>query len=327
MYIPEYFYKSRHILLVDDTPDNLRLLSRILESKGFKVRKTVSGKMAIQSAQMEPPDLILLDINMPEINGYEVCTQLKSQAQTAQIPIIFISALDQTIDKVKAFDIGGVDYITKPFQEAEVLARVNHQLVINRQQQQLKIQNQTLQQEIQKRQLAEVNLQEIQNTFEKRIVEITKQLERSQQLADKMQTITSKVYHRLANPDLWSMVVEELAMSLQLAGCYLTICEPAWTNGNLTYKYTNPQDDWLLDIMPELGNLPQSSEQLQFCYWEPNLTQAWTRHHSILALPIFGTNGIVGNLWLWRRKAEIFADEEIQLVQLLVDQSALASGD
>src|SRR4051794_29279641 len=100
-------YKSSHnsglILLVDDTPDNLRLLSKMLESQGFKVRKTVSGKMAIQAAKIEPPDLILLDINMPEINGYEVCRQLKSQEETAKIPIIFISALDQATDKVMAF--------------------------------------------------------------------------------------------------------------------------------------------------------------------------------------------------------------------------------
>ncbi|AFZ25473.1 diguanylate cyclase (GGDEF) domain-containing protein [Cylindrospermum stagnale PCC 7417] len=147
--------KSNLILLVDDTPDNLRLLSKMLELQGFNVRKTVSGKMAIQAAKLEPPDLILLDINMPEINGYEVCRQLKSQAETANIPIIFISALDQTTDKVMAFEIGGVDYITKPFQESEVLARVKNQLIIRQQQQQLIIQNQQLQQEICERKRAE----------------------------------------------------------------------------------------------------------------------------------------------------------------------------
>ncbi|BAZ31965.1 response regulator receiver modulated diguanylate cyclase [Cylindrospermum sp. NIES-4074] len=155
MSISKSCHNSGLILLVDDTPDNLRLLSKMLESQGFKVRKTVSGKMAIQAAKIEPPDLILLDINMPEINGYEVCRQLKSQEETAKIPIIFISALDQATDKVMAFEIGGVDYITKPFQESEVLARVKNQFIISRQQQQLIVQNQQLQQEILERQRAE----------------------------------------------------------------------------------------------------------------------------------------------------------------------------
>ncbi|WP_242038911.1 diguanylate cyclase domain-containing protein [Anabaena lutea] len=136
------------ILIVDDNPDNLRLLSKILESKGLKVKKTVSGKIAIQAAKIEPPDLILLDINMPDLNGYEVCRKLKAQEETAHIPIIFISALDQTIDKVKAFEIGGVDYITKPFQELEVFARVKNQLIIYQQHQRLIEQNYQLQEEI-----------------------------------------------------------------------------------------------------------------------------------------------------------------------------------
>jgi diguanylate cyclase (GGDEF)-like protein len=155
MSIAKFDHNSGMILLVDDTPENLRLLSNILESQGFKVKKTVSGKMAIQAAKIKPPDLILLDINMPEMNGYEVCRQLKAHEETANIPIIFISALDQTVDKIKAFGIGGVDYITKPFQELEVLARVKSQIIISQQQQLLLAQNQKLQQEIQQRQRAE----------------------------------------------------------------------------------------------------------------------------------------------------------------------------
>ncbi|TAE61458.1 MAG: PleD family two-component system response regulator [Nostocales cyanobacterium] len=156
----EYHKKQNlcQILIIDDNPDNLRLLSKILESQGFKVKKTLNGKIAIQAAQIEPPDLILLDINMPDMNGYEICQQLKSQAQTAQIPIIFISALDQTRDKIMAFEIGGVDYITKPFQELEVLARVKNQLIIYQQKQQLIEQNQILQQEIEERQKVEAAL-------------------------------------------------------------------------------------------------------------------------------------------------------------------------
>ncbi|MGB3311655.1 MAG: ATP-binding protein [Nodosilinea sp.] len=129
------------ILIVDDTPDNLRLLSAMLGRHQLRVRKSLTGQWAIAAAQVAPPDLILLDIKMPEMSGYEVCERLKADPMTQAIPIIFISALDDAIDKVKAFAAGGADYITKPFQEAEVLARIAHQLELRRLQGQLVAQN------------------------------------------------------------------------------------------------------------------------------------------------------------------------------------------
>ncbi len=117
-----------NILIVDDLPNNLRLLSTLLADQGYEVGKALNGQMALKSAQAAPPDLILLDINMPEMDGYEVCEHLKANDQTREIPVIFISALDDVLDKVKAFKIGGVDYITKPFQNEEVLARVQTHL-------------------------------------------------------------------------------------------------------------------------------------------------------------------------------------------------------
>jgi two-component system sensor histidine kinase/response regulator len=132
------------ILIVDDTPDNLRVLSVMLTNQGYEVRKALNGQRAIASAHSEPPDLILLDIKMPEMNGYEVCKQLKASPATREVPIIFISALDDALDKVRAFASGGVDYVTKPFQEAEVLARIEHQLRIQRLQQQLVERNEEL---------------------------------------------------------------------------------------------------------------------------------------------------------------------------------------
>ncbi len=132
------------ILLVDDTPDNLRVLSAMLTKQGFEVRKALTGKRAIASAQMALPDLILLDIKMPEMDGYRVCQHLKANPKTSGVPVIFISALDDALDKVKAFSVGGVDYVTKPFQEIEVLARIEHQLRIQRLQQQLVAQNHEL---------------------------------------------------------------------------------------------------------------------------------------------------------------------------------------
>jgi two-component system, sensor histidine kinase and response regulator len=132
------------ILLVDDTPDNLRVLSAMLTNQGFEVRKALSGQRALASVRADPPDLILLDIKMPEMDGYTVCQYLKDDPQTREVPVIFISALDDALDKVRAFAVGGVDYVTKPFQEMEVLARIEHQLRIQRLQQQLMEQNQEL---------------------------------------------------------------------------------------------------------------------------------------------------------------------------------------
>ncbi|HIK50819.1 MAG TPA: response regulator [Oscillatoriales cyanobacterium M59_W2019_021] len=121
---------NSEILIVDDTPNNLRLLSDMLSDRGYEVRKAIDGQMALTSARVDPPDLILLDIVMPDIDGYQVCQKLKSDAKTRQIPVIFLSALDDPLDKVKAFQVGGIDYITKPFQIEEVLVRVRSQLTL-----------------------------------------------------------------------------------------------------------------------------------------------------------------------------------------------------
>jgi diguanylate cyclase (GGDEF)-like protein len=155
-----------NILIVDDNPDNLRLLAKILESQGYIVRKALNGRMALQGVQRDPPSLILLDINMPEMNGYEVCQKLKASEASAQIPVIFISALERLENKVQAFELGGVDYITKPFQEQEVLMRVKNQLLIQKQRQQLIEQNQRLEHEIQERLRAEAEVRQLSVTDE-----------------------------------------------------------------------------------------------------------------------------------------------------------------
>ncbi|PSB26920.1 hybrid sensor histidine kinase/response regulator [filamentous cyanobacterium Phorm 46] len=117
------------ILIVDDVPNNLHLLSKILSKHGYKTRTAPDGQLALRSIESTPPDLILLDIMMPGMDGYTVCKELKASATTKDIPVIFISALNETLDKIKAFEVGGIDYITKPFQEQEVLARVSNQLM------------------------------------------------------------------------------------------------------------------------------------------------------------------------------------------------------
>lgn len=126
-----------NILVVDDIAENLHLLSDTLTEQGYDVRGVINGSMALRVAHSVLPDLILLDIKMPDMNGYEVCQRLKASESTRPIPVIFLSALNEVIDKVKAFEVGGVDYISKPFQVQEVLARVENQLTIQRLQKQL----------------------------------------------------------------------------------------------------------------------------------------------------------------------------------------------
>ena len=139
------------ILLVDDTPDNLRVLSSMLVERGYKARKVTGSRRALSVVKQAPPDLILLDVMMPELDGYEVCQQLKADEATALIPIIFISALDELIDKVRAFSVGGVDFITKPFQVEEVIARIETHLSIRRLQDQLREKNRALEATLQMR--------------------------------------------------------------------------------------------------------------------------------------------------------------------------------
>ena len=119
-----------NVLIVDDTPANLQLLAGLLRERGYKPRPVLSGTLALQAAATTPPDLILLDINMPEMDGYAVCAQLKRDLKLKDIPVIFISALTESLDKVKAFQAGGVDYVTKPFDAEEVCARVQTHLTL-----------------------------------------------------------------------------------------------------------------------------------------------------------------------------------------------------
>ncbi|MEM9008770.1 MAG: ATP-binding protein [Cyanobacteria bacterium P01_F01_bin.86] len=143
------------ILAIDDTPENLQLLSQLLTERNYKVRSVTKGRTALRAAQAAPPDLILLDINMPEMGGYEVCEHLKVDERTCEIPVIFVSALGETLDKVRAFQVGGVDFVTKPFQVEEVLARIETHLQLRSLRQQLQQQNQQLQQEIRNRKRAQ----------------------------------------------------------------------------------------------------------------------------------------------------------------------------
>jgi putative two-component system response regulator len=148
------------VMVVDDTPENLSLLTSMLGEQGFSVLALPSGPLAIRAAQRIPPDLVLLDITMPVMDGYEVCRQFKADARLADVPIIFLSALSDASDKIEAFRAGGVDFISKPFQFEEVHARVTAHVKIRQLQRRLQYQNTNLQHHIDAKasQLADAHL-------------------------------------------------------------------------------------------------------------------------------------------------------------------------
>ncbi|MBU7586434.1 MAG: response regulator [Nostoc sp. TH1S01] len=171
------------ILIVDDTPTNLEVLSEALTDAGFEVAVATSGESAIEQVEYDPPDLILLDVMMPGIDGFETCYRLKQNSLAKDIPVIFMTALSDTVDKVKGLALGAVDYITKPFQQAEVLARIQIHVNLRNLNLALEEKNLRLQQEIRERAIAEAALQQLTQDLEKRV------LERTQELSDALYTL------------------------------------------------------------------------------------------------------------------------------------------
>jgi signal transduction histidine kinase len=164
------------ILIIDDSPTNIMLLSELLQESGFTVWIARDGETAIEKVAEELPDLILLDVLMPGPDGFEICQRLKSNPFTSEVPIIFMTALSDPVDKVKGMNLGAVDYITKPFRQEEVLARVKTHLKIRKLTKSLAKQNQLLKQEIQDKIAVEARLQKLTEELEKRVEERTAEL-------------------------------------------------------------------------------------------------------------------------------------------------------
>lgn len=224
------------ILIVDDLPDNLRVLSSTLTNQGYQVRCAKNGSMALMGVEASLPDLVLLDVKMPDMDGYEVCQRLKASPATRDIPIIFISALDDVIDKVRAFDVGGVDYITKPFQIEEVLARVKSQLNLQAAKKEINKLNAELEQRVQQRtiQLETAN-QELQREIGER-----KQVEQLlQESEEKLEGILNSL--------------EEVVWSISVPTRKLLYLNPAAQKvyGYPASEFLNDSNLWFEVIHPE----------------------------------------------------------------------------
>jgi len=182
-------YEEARILAVDDTPVNLHLLKTLLSVQGYTVQSAPNGKYALQylrDQSCDLPDLILLDIRMPEPDGYKVCRELKNEERTRDIPIIFISAINDTLDKVKAFSLGAVDYITKPFQPDEVISRIRTHLSLRRMHEDLRKKNLELEKEIAQR-------KEVEQALHRQSQELRKSLEERDHLISELQNALAQI--------------------------------------------------------------------------------------------------------------------------------------
>jgi len=228
------------LLVIDDTPDNVNFLLKFLTANGFKVLIAEDGEDGIETANYTLPNLILLDIMMPDMNGFEVCQHLKSEEKTRNIPIIFMTALANTADKVKGFELGAADYITKPIQHEELLSRVNAhlnlhklQLQLTQRNQQLQAQTEQLQQEIQNRQKAEESLQDSNHALAEKTIELQDCIEELEQRNLELDAFARTVAHDLKNPlsnlnSLIELVMREFSqeqMDFNSIGIWLDLIE------------------------------------------------------------------------------------------------------
>jgi two-component system, cell cycle response regulator len=259
--VREMLEAKANLLIVDDHPDNLRTLSAILSRQGFKVRQAVSGTIAIETVNSQPPDLILLDIRMPEVDGYDVCAALKASPQTQKIPIIFLSALNEAANKVRAFELGGADYITKPFQAEEVLARVRNQLTIRQQQQQLTKQNQQLQQEISDRQQAQAETELLLTTIQA----VSEAADLSTALQATLCNIRTAINWDYCEAwtiaedgktfQLSQVCYDKENMQLQQFHAASVVCSFTYNVGVLGRIWTSQQPEWLEEIAPASASM------------------------------------------------------------------------
>lgn len=240
------------VLIVDDSPENLNLLTSLLREHEYDVRPAISGALALHTVRLEPPDLILLDVKMPEMDGYDVCRHLKADERTREIPVVFLSALGEAIDKVRAFSVGGVDYITKPFQFEEVLARVGTHISLRRMQKHLEQVNEELRrshEELERRvEERTAEIVAVNERLKMEIIERQRQEEEARRHQEKLfhaakmvslGTLVSGVAHEINNPTTFIMsnapILQKVWKSIMPILDEFYAREGDFPVGNLTY--------------------------------------------------------------------------------------------
>ena len=287
---------SDTILIVDDTPNNLQILFSYLEGAGFKVLLAEDSASALQIARSQHPDLILLDVLMPEVDGFATCSLLKSETATRDIPVIFLTALSDTINKVKGFKLGGVDYITKPIEQEEVLVRIQTHLNLRNMSRALASQNKELKQALDFKAL--------------------------------VKRITDKIRDSLDENYCLRVATEELATVLNLSGCQVELYDESQKTATVVHEYSKTLplcegETRQIDDFPELYQQLLQKSPLQLVeplpLFNPQGIQV-TR----LACTIFDDRGIIGNLWGLRPPGELFTPLEISLMEQVASQCAIA---
>ena len=305
------------ILIVDDTLANLRLLTGMLGDYGYNVRPVPDGRLAITSAKTQPPDIILLDIMMPGISGYDVCVQLKDDERTRDIPVIFISALNEVIDKVKAFSVGGVDYITKPFQAQEILARVQTHLSLQHSQKRLQEQNTLLQQEVIDRKRAEGTLQKrnLELAFLNRINQM---FGSSLDLKHVLKTALTEIQNLL---DVFSASFWLFSPETEMLTCVQAIGPGAATLNDMQIKREEGITGWVaqhgeLQIIPDLfddkRHLKLVDEKMEVPI------------RSMLSLPLRLKDTVIGVLNLVDQRIAHFKPHHLILLEPLASAAAMS---
>ncbi|GAB1543970.1 hypothetical protein NUACC21_66460 [Scytonema sp. NUACC21] len=297
------------ILVVDDTPANLGLLFKILGKHGYKIRPVTNGQSALEVSLASPPDLILLDILMPDMNGYEVCQRLKVEPHTRDIPVIFLSALSEGLDKARAFHVGGADYVTKPFQVQEVLARVNNQIMILSQKRQL-------QREILQRQQTEAALRS-QYQREQALNRMIQAIRDSLDLSAIFSTTVTAIGNvldaqwvgiRQYSPEqkTWQMVAEYLSPSIQAVNKQEILAED-------TFLDIDPEQLQVLSL--DVVNRASANLNIDIEKQYPKIC---------LPIPIYSDTQVWGSLCVIRDCSVPWTKSDLQLATVVTDQLAIA---
>lgn len=298
----------------------MQVLFTCLEKSGYKVLVAQTGEQALHIAEIAAPNLILLDILMPGLDGFTTSLHLKAQVNTRDIPIIFLTALSETAHKVKGFEVGGVDYITKPIEQQEVLARIQTHLTLQKMRQHLLAQNQALKQEIDNRLQVESQLQQR-----------TSELEQTLKYRESLRRIQEKIRDSLDESHILQVATKELVEILSVDSCQLELYGADKKTATIAYEFNHGSPKFQ-GVCRQISDFPELYQQLfqkisLQLIKNLELPTHPQNYFTSLVCPIFenhSQSGVIGNLWLRRPSEQVFTELEIELVQQVANQCAIA---